>query len=82
MLAADALAGKIVVDAARTLALGDGHTGTDGLARLYQAEARAAAVAVVKRLVGRGKEPVILKSHAGEMDLRQVLASLELLPSH
>ena len=78
MPAAEALASTLITDAARALALADGNSRTDAVVRLYHADARAAAIAIIRRLVGRGKEPVVLKSHSiGETDLRQVLAGLE-----
>jgi hypothetical protein len=78
MPAAAALASTLITDAARALALADGNPRTDAVVRLYHAEARAAAIAIIGRLVGRGKEPVVLKSRSiGETDLRQVLAGLE-----
>jgi len=76
----EVLAKRLVTDAARAIAREDVNCGTDRVARLYESEARAAVIAVIGRLVGRWKEPVVLKSRsAGETDLRQVLNDLERL---
>jgi hypothetical protein len=76
----EALANRLVSDAARAIAREDVNCGTDRVARLYQSEARAVVIAVIGRLIGRGKEPVVLKSRSvGETDLRHVLDDLERL---
>jgi hypothetical protein len=76
----ETLTSTVVTDAARALALADVNCRTDAVARLYRADARAAVIAVIGRLVGRGKEPVVLKSrNIGETDLRHLLADLERL---
>lgn len=76
----EALANRLVTDAARAIAREDVNCGAERVARLYQSEARAAVIAVIGRLVGRRREPVVLKSRSvGETDLRQVLDDLERL---
>ena len=80
MLTTESLANRLVTEVARAIAREDINCGTDRVARLYQSEARAAVIAVIERLIGRGKEPVVLKSRGvGETDLRQVLDDLERL---
>jgi hypothetical protein len=71
MPSAGAFASTHITDAARALALEDGNSRTDAVVRLYHAAARAAAIAPIGRLVGRSKEPVVLKPRSiGEMDLK------------